>query len=659
VPTLARFSLAVCAHSRVRKIVRLVLGMALRHFGGRGPSRARATLALGAFGALALVATTFDISYAAIRARVVRVQQGSQAQSRGAQTTQEAQAAQTQEDQSIKLQHRSEKANPYHVTFRDVTNAAGIHFHHERAASTEKLYLETMGAGVAWIDYDNDGYLDAFFVNSGNTPFFHSDTPPQPALYHNNRDGTFTDVTAKSKIHTDGTFYFGVAVGDFDNDGYPDIYMTGYRHSVLLHNNHDGTFTDVTAKAGVGDDGMWGTAAGWFDYDHDGLLDLLVTNYVQYDEDHPVHCGDDRPGYRAYCHPDSFHGSPARLYHNNGDGTFTDVTEKAGLTNQDGKSLALVLADLNNDGNTDIFIANDTQRNFVYMNNGDGTFRDATYKSNAGFSEDGRPEAGMSADAADVTNNSLLYLFVSHLDFELNRFYRNNGDGTFTDYTMASGLGQTNILNSAFGAKFFDFDNDGWRDLLVVNGHILDNIPLYHPEVKYEEDKTLYRNMGQGRFMDATKSQGADFRAPRVGRGLAVGDFDNDGWLDFLVSNNGEDAQLFRNEGRVSLLAQNNHWIAVKLIGVKSNRDGIGSLLKLVAGDLTSYDQSKGGMSYCSAQDPRIYFGLGRHDHVDYLEIRWPSGYVQQLKNIPADTVVYVTEGASAVAKKYNPPKPE
>jgi hypothetical protein len=428
---------------------------------------------------------------------------------------------------------------------------------------------------------------------------------------------------------------------------------------VLLHNNHDGTFTDVTAKAGVGDEGLWGTAAGWFDYDHDGLLDLLVTNYVQYDEDHPVHCGDDRPGYRAYCHPDSFHGSPARLYHNNGDGTFTDVTEKAGLTNQDGKSLAVVLADLNNDGFTDIFIANDTQRNFVYMNNGDGTFRDATYKSNAGFSEDGRPEAGMSADAADVTNNSLLYLFVSHLDFELNRFYRNNGDGTFTDYTMASGLGQTNILNSAFGARFFDFDNDGWRDLLVVNGHILDNIALYHPEVKYDEEKTLYHNMGQGRFMDATKSQGADFRAPRVGRGLAVGDFDNDGWQDFLVSNNGEDAQLFRNEGGMSLLARNNHWIAVKLIGEKSNRDGIGSLLKLIAGDLTSYDQSKGGMSYCSAQDPRIYFGLGRHDHVDYLEVRWPSGYVQQLKNIPADTVVYVTEGANAVAKKYAAPKPE
>jgi hypothetical protein len=568
-----------------------------------------------------------------------------------------------EQDDAIKLRHRSEITNPYRVQFRDVTRETGIHFHHERAASPERLYPETMGAGVAWIDYNQDGYLDAFFVNSGYTPFFHPDQPPQPALYRNNHDGTFTDVTAQSKIHTDGTMFFGVAVGDYDNDGYPDIYMTGYRHSVLLHNNGDGTFTDVTAKAGVGDDGNWGTAAGWFDYDHDGKLDLLVTNYVQYDVDHPVLCGDIRPGFRdapqtsAYCHPDSFKGSSAKLYHNNGDGTFTDVTEKAGLKNTDGKSLGVALADLNGDGWTDIFIANDTQRNFLYYNNGDGTFRDATYKSGAGFSEDGRTEAGMSADAADVMNNGLLYLFVSHLDFELNRMYRNNGDGTFTDYTIASGIGQTNILNSAFGARFFDFDNDGWRDLLIVNGHILDNIKLYHPEVNYEEEKTLYRNLGEGRFVDATRTQGPDFRAPRVGRGLAVGDYDNDGWQDFLVSNNGQDAQLFRNEGRSSPAAKDNHWIAVRLIGVTSNRDGIGASLKLTAGDFTSYDQAKGGMSYCSAQDPRIYFGLGKHDHVDSIVIRWPSGYAQELKDIPADVIVIATEGVGAKADKYPPPR--
>src|SRR5262249_56573388 len=412
--------------------------------------------------------------------------------------------------------------NPYGVQFVDVTAKAGIHFHHERAASTEKLYVETMGSGVGWLDYNQDGLMDAIFVNSGFTPLFHATAEPQPALYRNNGDGTFSDVTAESGIKTDGTFFFGVAVGDFDNDGYPDIYLTGYRHSVLYHNNRNGTFTDVTAKAGVGNDGDWATAAGWFDYDRDGKRDLLVTNYVKYDVDHPVSCGEKKPGYRAYCHPDSFTGSSPRLYHNNGDGTFTDVTEKAGLVNKDGKSLAVVLADLNGDGWPDIFIANDTQRNFFYLNNGDGTFRDTSYSSGAGFSEDGRPEAGMSADAADMRNNGLYDLYVSHLDFELNRYYRGNGDGTFVDATIPSGLGRTNYLSSSFGARFLDFDNDGWRDLLVTNGHILDNIALYHPNVTYAEERRLYRNVGDGKFVDITKTQDVDFRAPRVGRGLAV-----------------------------------------------------------------------------------------------------------------------------------------
>jgi len=555
--------------------------------------------------------------------------------------------------------HAASDANPYHVEFEDVTAAAGIHFRHERATSPQRLYPETMGAGVAWIDYNQDGFLDAFFVNSGYTPFFHPAQPPQPSLYRNNGDGTFTDVTAASGIHSVGTMFFGVAVGDFDNDGYPDFYMTGYRHSVLYHNNGDGTFTDVTEKAGVGDDGNWGSAAGWFDYDHDGKLDLLVTNYVQYDVDHPVICGDWRPGAHdapkvsAYCHPDNFPGTSPRLYHNNGDGTFTDVTEKAGLTNKDGKSLAVVLADFNNDGWTDIFIANDTQRNFVYLNNGDGTFRDVSYTSGAGFSEEGKTEAGMNADAADTTNTGRLDLYVSHLDFELNRFYRGNADGTFTDATIASGLGQSNILNSSFGARFFDFDNDGWRDLLVINGHILDNIPVYHPDVKYEESRKLYRNAGGGHFVDASGTQPAAFLAPRVGRGLAVGDYDNDGWQDFLVNNNGEAAQLFRNNGASSPAAGKNHWLGIRLIGTKSNRDAIGARLKIVAGDFTSYDQAKGGMSYCSAQDPRIYFGLGGHDRVDTIEILWPSGVPEVLHGIAANQIITVEEGHGITPYKF------
>src|SRR6266478_515289 len=494
------------------------------------------------------------------------------------------------------------EANPFGVQFHDVTKQAGIHFHHERAASGQKLYLETMGAGVAWIDYNRDGFLDAFFVNSGYTPFFHPEKPPQPALYRNNGDGTFTDVTQVAGIRTDGTFFFGVAVAD---------------------------------------------------YDHDGKLDLLVTNYVQFDTDHPISCGENKPGYRAYCHPDSFSGSSPRLYHNNGDGTFTDVTRKAGLVNNDGKSLAVLLSDLNNDGWPDIFIANDTQRNFLYLNNGDGTFRDVSYTSGAGFSEEGKPEAGMSADAADVRNNGLYDLYVSHLDFQLNRYYRGNGDGTFLDATIPSGLGQTNFLNSSFGARFFDFDNDGWRDLLVSKGHILDNIALYHPSVAYAEEKKLYRNIGGGRFVDATKTQDAGFRAPRVGRGLAVGDYDNDGWLDFLVNNNGEDAQLFHNDGGARPYARQNHWLGVHLIGTKSNRDAIGAAVKLIAGDFVSNDQAKGGMSYCSAQDPRIYFGLGKHARVDTMEITWPSGSREVIHDLAGNQIVTIEEGQGVTPYRY------
>jgi hypothetical protein len=289
----------------------------------------------------------------------------------------------------------------------------------------------------------------------------------------------------------------------------------------------------------------------------------------------------------------------------------------------------------------------------LYLNNGDGTFRDVSYTSGAGFSEEGKPEAGMSADAADVRNAGLFDLYVSHLDFELNRYYQNNGDGTFTDATIPSGLGQTNYRNSSFGARLFDFDNDGWRDLLVTNGHILDNIAVYHPAVTYAEERKLYRNLGNGKFADVTATQDAAFREPRVGRGLAVGDYDNDGWLDFLVGNNGEDAQLFRNEGGSSAAGKNNHWLGVRLIGTKSNRDGIGAALKITARNFVSYDQAKGGMSFCSAQDPRIHFGLGTHARVDTIEIAWPSGAHQVIRDVPADQIVTIEEGKGITPYKF------
>jgi hypothetical protein len=536
-------------------------------------------------------------------------------------------------------------ATAFAVLFEDVSQAAGIRFRHERAASSEKLYLETMGGGVGWIDYDQDGFLDAFFVNSGATPNFKPPVPPQPALYRNNGDGTFTDVTEKAGLGVGpGLFLFGVAAGDYDNDGYPDLYVSGYRRSLLYHNTGKGRFEDVTDRAGVANQGAWGTAAGFFDYDRDGRLDLLVANYVRYDVERNVVCGDPRPELRAYCHPDSFPGTPPRLYRNNGDGTFADASAQAKLASP-GKSLAVALADLDGDGWTDIFIANDTQRNFIYLNKKDGSFEDASYASGAAVSEDGKTEAGMSAAAADVDGDGDIDLYVSHLDSELNRFYINDGKGLFADATITSGLGTTNIMNSSFGAQFLDADNDGNRDLLVVNGHILDNIAIYHAGVTYAEAKKLYRNLGAGRFVDVTPTQPESFRAPRVGRGLAVGDYDNDGFPDVLVNNNGELGQLFRNSG-----ARSGNWLGIRLVGVKSVRDGTGAKLKVRAGPLVSYDQAKGGLSYCSAQDPRILFGLGPQAKVDVLEVLWPSGEQQAFRDLPINQYITVEEGKGITA---------
>lgn len=539
-------------------------------------------------------------------------------------------------------------ANPWNVQFTDVTAVSGIHFVHERAASSEKLVVETMGSGCAWFDYDQDGFLDAFFVNSGRTPDFHPASMPQPALYRNNGDGTFTDVTAKSGIRVTDGFYIGVAVGDYDNDGFPDIYMTGYGRSLLFRNNGDGTFTDVTVKAGVENAGRWATAAAWFDYDHDGRLDLLVTNYIDYDWNHNPYCGAHKPAYRVYCDPFHFHGTSMRLYHNNGDGTFTDRTNKAGLVNPDGKSLGLVIADFDGDGWDDILIANDGMRSFLYFNNRNGTFRDVTYESGAGFGGNGEVESGMGIDAADAMGHGRMDFYICHMDNQPNRLYENNGDGTFTDVTLSSGLGFTNIHNTSYAAHFVDWDNDGNRDLIVVNGSMLDNIGLYHPGSTYAESKTLYRNLGRGQFLNATSTQNSSFLVPRVGRGLAVGDYDNDGAVDFLQSNNGQAAQIYHNSG-----AAGNHWIGLKLIGTRSNRDAIGAQVSLQTGDFSSFDQVRGGASYCSSHDLRVFFGLERHVRVDKLEIRWPSGAVETFGSLAADQILTIQEGNGILPYKF------
>jgi hypothetical protein len=534
------------------------------------------------------------------------------------------------------------------VHFTDVRQAAGITFRHDATMSEEKEYIETMGNGLGWIDYDQDGLMDLYLVQTTGTEWYKPSRPLRSALYHNNGDGTFTDVTEKAGVGAEGLYGQGVAVGDYDNDGYPDLYVTGYGRSILYHNNGDGTFTDVTAKAGVADAGNWATSAGWFDYDKDGYLDLLVCNYIQWSPQNNLWCGEHKPGYRAYCHPDNYRGQRLKLYHNNHDGTFTDVSDASGVGKPEAKGMGVVLADLNNDGWPDIFVANDTWPNFLFFNNHDGTFRDVSFTSGVAASEDGKYEAGMGTDAADIDGDGWLDLYVTHLDFELNRLYRNNRDETFDDITFSSGLGNKAIFLSGVSARMIDYDNDGWVDIYQANGSMLDNIQMYHSEVAWEEPKLMFRNLGEGKFAKVSEQLGADFMKPTAGRGSAVADFDNDGDLDIAVSNSNTYPQLLRNDG-----GNANHWLEVMLVGTKSNRDGRGAALKLVSAGFIEYRQAQGGMSYMSAHDPRIHFGLGQRKTIESLEITWPSGIVDKLANIPIDQIITVKEGVGVVPGKF------
>jgi hypothetical protein len=539
-------------------------------------------------------------------------------------------------------------ASPLSVRYTNVAKAAGLYFKQDATATDQKYYLETMGTGLGWIDYDNDGLMDLYFVQSAATDIY---KPPQPlhsALFRNNGDGTFREVTSKAGVGAEGLYGQGVAVGDFDNDGYPDLYVTGYGRSILYHNNGNGTFTDVTEKAGVGDKGGWATSAGWFDYDKDGYLDLVVLNYIEWTPQNNIWCGEHRPGYRAYCHPDNFKGQHIKLYHNNHDGTFTDVSDKSGVGKPEAKGMGVVLADVNNDGWADIVVANDTWPNFLFLNNHDGTFRDVSFSSGIAASEDGKYEAGMGVDAADLDGDGWVDVYVTHLDFELNRLYHNNHDETFDDVTYASGIGNKAIFLSGVTMKFFDYDNDGWTDICQVNGAMLDNINLYHTEVKYSEPKLMFRNLGHGKFEKVSERLGPDFMKPVAGRGLATADFDNDGDIDLAVNVRGDSAELLRNDG-----GNANHWLEIFLIGTKSNRDGIGAVLKLTSGGRTVVAQRQGGMGYMSASDPRVHFGLGERKTIESLEVTWPSGTVDKLTNVPVDQTITLREGSGIVQRPF------
>lgn len=534
------------------------------------------------------------------------------------------------------------------VSFTDIARAAGINFRHDNAASPQKYLIETMGSGAAWIDYDQDGLFDLYLVNGAATPAYTPAHPLRGALYHNNGDGTFSDVTANTGVGAEGLFGMGVAVGDYDNDGFPDLFVTGYGRCILYHNNGNGTFTDVTAKAGVGNPGRWGSSAAWFDYDHDGKLDLIIANYLDWSPERNFYCGDRGPAMRSYCHPDDYHGQPPTLYHNNGNGTFADVSKSSGIGAQPGNGLGVVTFDYDNDGWQDVFIANDSMPNFLFHNNHDGTFREVAYSAGVAVGMDGQFEAGMGVDAADTAGTGYLDLIVTHLDMQLARLYRNLGDGTFDDATLRSKLGYATYHMSEFGVRFMDYDNDGAPDLFMANGHVLDNIERYHADTHYAEPKLMFRNKGHGVFENVSDGLGPDFRVATVSRGAAIGDFDNDGDLDILVNNNGGIPQLLRNDG-----GNANHWLEVLLIGTQSNRDGVGARVKLTAGDLVLYDQRKGGTSYQSAQDPRLHFGLGSRSGVDGIEITWPSGKVTKLANIKADQIIAVKEGTGLVPRLF------
>jgi hypothetical protein len=534
------------------------------------------------------------------------------------------------------------------VRYTDVRREAGITFLEDSTQTEEKYYLETMGTGVAWLDYNQDGLMDLFFVQSGETDAYKPPHPLRSALYRNNGDGTFTDVTEKAGLGGAGHYGQGVAVGDFDNDGYPDLYVTGYGRAILYHNNGDGTFTDVTAKAGVADEGGWSTSAGWFDYDKDGWLDLVVTNYIEWTPKTNLWCGERRPGYRSYCNPGNYKGQKTKLYHNNHDGSFTDVSDSSGVGKPESKGMGVVLADFNNDGWPDIAIANDTWPNFLFLNKHDGTFQDVSLVSGLAASEDGRYEAGMGIDAADVDGDGWLDVYITHLDFELNRLYHNNQDGTFDDYTYRSGIGNKAILLSGVSMKFLDYDNDGWNDIVQLNGAMLDNVQLYHSEVSYKEPLLMFRNLGKGQFEKVSDSLGPDFLRPIAGRGIATSDYDNDGDIDIAINNRGDYPELLRNDG-----GNLNHWLEVLLIGTRSNRDGIGASLKLTSERFVHVEQSKGGMSYMSASDPRIFFGLGKRTKIESLEITWPSGQVDKLTNLPVDRIIAVKEGTGIVPRSF------
>jgi hypothetical protein len=529
------------------------------------------------------------------------------------------------------------------VHFEDITRAAGIHFVHNNGAFGKKWLPETMGSGVAFLDYDNDGWQDILFVNGADWPG-HGARRSTLALYHNNHDGTFTDVTQKAglAVEMEG---MGVAVGDFDNDGYDDIFITAYGQNHLFHNDGNGTFTDVTKKAGLWGPNEFSTSAAWVDYDRDGHLDLVVANYVQWSPETDLYCTIDGKT-KSYCTPESYKGTSLRLWHNRGDGTFEDATQKAGLYDPTSKNLGIAILDANQDGWPDILVSNDTQPNKLYINNGNGTFTEKGVPSGIAYSEDGVARAGMGVDAADHDRSGYPSVLITNFANQMLGLYHNERNGLFIDEAPNSSIGRASLLTLGFGCFFFDYDLDGWLDVYVANGHIDDAIERVQPRVKYAEPPHLFHNLRNGKFDEVTAASGRAFASPRVARGAAYGDINNDGALDVVVTTNGGPAVLFRNAGA------KNHSLRVKLVGTKSNRDGIGAVVRVTAGSDAQTAMLRSGSSYLSSSELVLTFGLAGHEQADAIEVRWPSGQVDRASNVAADQIITVKEGSGISAAK-------
>jgi enediyne biosynthesis protein E4 len=527
-------------------------------------------------------------------------------------------------------------------------SASGITWVHDNAISAQRFLPESLGPGCAFLDYDNDGWMDIYLVNSGPSDFFQPARPLKNALYKNNRDGTFTDVTDKAGV-AGGTFGMGVAVGDYNNDGFPDMFVTAYGRPILYRNNANGTFTDVTEKAGLASPGMprWTTSAVWFDYDNDGLLDLFVGSYVQYQLSQGLLCADKKKDgslYYHYCIPHLFKPTASVLWHNNGDGTFTQVSRSTGIGRALGKALGVVATDVNNDGLMDLVVANDTAPNFLFLNRGKNVWQENGVAAGIAYSSSGNLRSGMGVDAADINGDGWQELFVTNIDHEMFSLYESHKGYFFTDAAPDHGVAQATRLLSGWGLKFCDFDNDGHVDLLLANGHPDDSIALRAPEVRYREPLLLFRNDGR-RLRNVSQQAGPVFAKTFSARGLAVGDYNNDGRVDVLIGCNGDAPVLLRNTAAPG--NQDNHWVGLKLQGVRGNRDAIGARLTWSAGGVRRSRQKNGGGSYLSSHDPREVLGLGRATSLDWLEINWPAPGLktERLSNVPIDRYMTIVEG--------------